>query len=274
MHDIESVLQQASQQLQNVPGVVGVVLGGSRATGTHSETSDVDIGVYYDATALDLHALDAAATALDHDHRENLVAPPGGWGKWVNGGAWLVMAGLHVDLILRDIARVGQAIDDCLRGNITAHYQPGHPHAYLNAMYMGELAVAQILHDPTGSLRALQQKTRPYPSKMKEAILGFYGFEAGFSHLFATDNAERGDLYYVAAHVARAVSALNQVLFALNETYCLNEKKAVQRIDSFAAHPANYGRKVNTIFAALGGDPVGACRSLGELIEEVKGLRT
>ena len=190
----------------------------------------------------------------------------------MNGGGWLVIGGFHVDLILRDIARVAQAVTDCREGRVTAHYQPGHPHAYLNAMYMGELAVCRILHDPTGTLQTLQAQTRPYPPKMKQTTLGFYLFEAGFSHGLAEKNADKGDPYYVAAHVVRSISALNQVLFALNETYCLNEKRAVQRIESFQRRPADYKRKVEDIFTTLGSDPAAACQMLGELVEEARGL--
>lgn len=42
-------------------------------------------------------------------------------------------------------------------------------------------------------------------------------FEAGFSLIFAENNAKKNDVYYVIAHIVRAISALNQVLFAVNE---------------------------------------------------------
>ena len=274
MDNVEAILQEVCQQLKDAPGIVGVVLGGSRATGTHRPDSDVDIGIYYEADKLDLAALDRAATALDQEHREGLIAPPGGWGNWVNGGGWLIIGDLHVDLILRDTARVAQAVADCREGRVTAHYQPGHPHAYLNAMYMGELAVCRILRDPTGTLQALQAQTRPYPAKMKQAILGFYLFEAGFSQELAAKNADKGDPYYVAAHVVRSISALNQVLFAHNEAYCLNEKRAVQRIESFQHRPADYKRKVEDVFATLGSDPPAACQMLGDLVEEARDQST
>lgn len=272
MQTIENILNQACQQLRDVPGVAGVVLGGSRATGTARPDSDVDIGVYYHRDSLDLAALDAAAQALDQEHRGGLVAGPGGWGNWVDGGAWLMMDGLHVDLILRDVSRVRQAIDDCTEGQVTAHYQPGHPHAFLNAMYMGELSVCRLLWDPTGELAALQSRTRPYPPKMKEAILGMYLFECGFSQMLAEKNTTNDDPYYVTAHVVRSVSALNQALFALNEVYCLNEKKAVKRIGTFPICPEDYPQKVADIFALLGSDAEDACRRLGELVEEVRAL--
>jgi len=54
--------------------------------------------------------------------------------------------------------------------------------------------------------------------------------------MFIESNAKKNDVYYVTAHIVRAISALNQVLFAIDEEYCLNEKKAVGMIDGFNIH--------------------------------------
>ncbi len=51
--------------------------------------------------------------------------------------------------------------------------------------------------------------------------------------MFAEDNVDKDDIYYVCGHCFRSISCLNQVLFALNEEYCINEKKAVKMIDGF-----------------------------------------
>ena len=40
-------LGELAARLAKVPGVVGVLLGGSRARGTHTPESDTDLGVYY-----------------------------------------------------------------------------------------------------------------------------------------------------------------------------------------------------------------------------------
>lgn len=272
MDEIRTILDKAITTLAGISGVEAIVLGGSRARGTHAQTSDIDIGVYYGRTAFDLVALNKAAQLLDDEHRENLVVPPGAWGNWVNGGGWLIMNGYHVDLILRDIERVENVIAECREGNLSAHYQTGHPHAYINSMYMGELAICKILWDKQGRVFARKSVAEQYPPKLKKAIVGFFGFEAGFSCMFAESSATKDDVYYVTAHIVRAVSALNQVLFAINEQYCINEKKAVSMIDHFHIHPIGYKEKVNSIFAAAGTDSTNACSQLRELINEVNGL--
>jgi hypothetical protein len=273
---VQNILDQVRAELRGIPGVAGVVLGGSRARGTHHETSDIDIGIYYDdAAGFDLKAVEEAAKKLDDDHREQLIAPPGAWGPWVNGGGWLVVRGYHVDFLFRDIRRVEQVIDECLRGQVSAHYQTGHPHAYLNVMYMGELAISRILYDPAGRIAGMKAKTMPYPGAVRDAITGYFLFEASFSLMFAEKNVDKDDLSYVAGHVFRSVSCLNQVLFALNGEYCINEKKAVRMIEGFPVKPQDYKRRIDAIFSSLSTDTDSARQAvamLGKLVSETEKL--
>jgi hypothetical protein len=47
---------------------------------------------------------------------------------------------------------------------------------------------------------------------------------------------------------------MNQVLFALNEGYLLNEKGAVAIANNFAIRPADYQQRVEAVFALLAAD--------------------
>jgi len=73
-------------------GIEAVTIGGSRAAGTADDASDWDIGLYY------LGPIDLAPLA-----RYGEVHPPGSWGRIMNGGAWLTLEGLKVDVMLRDV---------------------------------------------------------------------------------------------------------------------------------------------------------------------------
>ncbi|MBM7581602.1 putative nucleotidyltransferase [Caldicoprobacter guelmensis] len=271
--DIKHILEKIAEPLSGVSGVVGVVLGGSRARGTNRIDSDIDIGIYYDLSKLDLSKINSIATELDDYHRENIITPIGGWGEWVNAGGWLVIDGVHVDFILRDIKRVEQVICDSIDGKISAHYHWGHPHAYINVMYMGELAICKILVDINGQLQALKAKTIPYPSNIKKAVIEKFLPEAEFSLTIAENNAGNDDIYYVAGHIFRVISCINQVLFAVNEEYCINEKKAVKMIAGFSKVPCNYKERVDEIFSSLSHNPNECsivCRKLRALVEEVR----
>ena len=268
MDNLSSILDRVTAVVQAVKGVEAVVLGGSRARGTHTQASDVDIGLYYEAEALDLPALQAAAQQLDDAHRGCLIAAPGEWGPWVNGGGWLRIEGCPVDFLLRDVERVKAVIGECRRGVVTPHYQVGHPHAYISSMYMGELAVCRLLWDRTGDMARWKAVAEVYPDALREAVMGCFTFEAGFSCQLAGRSAGQGDAYYVTAHLVRALSCLNQVLFASNRQYCLNEKRAVAMIDTFALKPASYKRRVEDILAQAAIRPAEACAALRALLDD------
>ncbi len=269
---IDRILQRVSDSLRDVPGILGVVLGGSRARNTATPNSDIDVGIYYDRERLDLPRLDLAAGELDDGRREGLINPPGEWGPWVDGGAWLVVDGHRVDLILRDFARVEQVVENCRKGGVAPHYQTGHPHAYVDAAYMGELAISRILFDKTGEVARLKAVAEIYPPALRETIVWLFSFEAGFSQMLAEAAGENDDVYYACAHIVRSVSCLNQILFAINDRYFLNEKRAVRSIESFPTKTADYKKKVDGIFALAGTNPPAACAALGKLVEEVRGL--
>jgi hypothetical protein len=78
-------LDALAQRLTSVSGVVGAVLGGSRARGEHMPDSDVDLGIYY-RDDLDIEALGALAREVAGPDAQ--VTKLGEWGPWVDGGAW------------------------------------------------------------------------------------------------------------------------------------------------------------------------------------------
>ena len=242
-----TTIDRIAAALEPVACVRAVVLGGSRATGTATAHSDLDIGIYYDSATLDLDGLNAAARALDDAHRENLICPEGGWGPWVNCGGWLTVDGMPTDLILRDVHRVERVIDETDHGEVASHYQTGHPHAFVNVMYRGELALCQPLWT-RGDFPALKARAEVYPEPMRESLLGAFGFEMGFSAGIAEKSLSTGDSCYVTGHLFRAASAMHQVMFALNRAYCLNEKRASQRVEALPLHPENYARRASAIF--------------------------
>lgn len=252
MDPVQKILDDVTRKLEGLPGVVGVVLGGSRAKGTHRPDSDIDIGIYYDESkGFEVRSVEEIATELDDEHRTDLITPLGAWGPWVNGGGWLVIGGYHVDFLFRGVRRVARVIDDCAKGIVTADYQTGHPHAYLNLMYMGEVDLCRVLADPEGRIAELKAKTRPYPEALQEAVIGRFLFEASFSLVHAEAHRGNDDLSYVAGCCFRTVASLNHVLFAKNEEYCINEKKAVAMAARFPLKPEHYKERVDQVFTKL-----------------------
>lgn len=77
---VDNIIESVAEKLSSLPYIEGIVLGGSRARGTHAEDSDIDIGIYYNSELFDIDAINLLATELDDEHRSNLVAPPGACG--------------------------------------------------------------------------------------------------------------------------------------------------------------------------------------------------
>lgn len=271
---VQKMIEKLCAELEAVPNIVGIVLGGSRARGTHEPDSDIDIGIYYE-NSLDIEALNKIATKLDDENRENLITQIGEWGEWINGGGWLVIDEYHVDFIFRDINKVAEVMKDCMKGMVTTHYHTGHPHAYLNMMYMGEISICKILFEKNNRISVLQAKTNPYPKALKDAILNYFLFEANFSLMFAKANVNKDDSSYVMGHCYRIISCLNHVLFAINEEYCINEKKAVRMIEQFAKKPANYKERIDQVVHFISADVESANQAiniLAELISETEAI--
>ena len=265
---IEMLIQKIVEEVRQVDGVKAIVLGGSRARGTHTTSSDIDLGIYYHPESpLDLKQLGAVATRLDDEHRAEVITPVGGWGPWINGGGWLKIQSQPVDFLYRDLEKVTAKIEDCLDGKVDIFYQPGHPLGFVSSMYLAEVAVCQTLWDPDGSISELKRKIDPYPDALQNALVQKFAWEIQFSLAIARKGAERSDVTYVAGCCFRSVMCMLQVLFAVNKTHWLNEKGAVAIANHFTRKPEGLPSRIHEIFQSLGANPRSMQRALLKLEE-------
>ena len=269
---MQARIERIVRTLRAAPCVRGLVLGGSRATQTQDAQSDLDIGLYCEPGQLDPAQLSELAAQLDDGHRTQLFCAEGGWGPWVNCGAWLQVDGLAVDLIARDLARVREAVRNAEDGRFQPHYQTGHPHAFLDIAYRGELAESRLLWAADEGFVRLKRAAEPYPPALGRALQDFFAFEAGFSCSLAEKALAGGDRAYLCGLAWRAAAAMNQALFARNGRWCLNEKKAARRAAAFPVSPPDYAARLDAVFAALGADPAGALQQLRRLCRETTAL--
>lgn len=261
-------IQDMAGRLVQVPGVVGVMLGGSRARDEHAPDSDWDLGVYYRGP-LDVAALRALATDVTGGPVE--VAGPGEWGPWVNGGAWLDVRGQAVDWILRDVDRVRAVWEDCRAGRYEVGTQAGHPLGFWSPCYAGEVALGRVLADPSGELGTLRAEAGTYPAPLREALTGA-AWEAGFLVSNAAKSARRGDVLHVSLSLSRAVGVLVQALFAHHRRWCLNEKGALAVASTLPDTPPGFGDRAGALLGALGADPpelTSRVALAGGLVDEV-----
>ncbi|MFE1171169.1 DUF4037 domain-containing protein [Streptomyces sp. NPDC058773] len=260
-------------RIAQVPGVVGVMLGGSRARGTHRADSDWDLGVYYRGEP-DLMALEALAAELTGGPVE--VYGPGSWGAWVNGGAWLVLPdGRHVDWILRDVDRVRQVWDECRAGRFEIGEQAGHPLGFWSPAYPGEAALGRVLADTEGELTRLRSETRHYPEALRKELTGRAVWDAGFSVAMAGKAHAARDVLHTALCLSRAAGDLVQALHAHHRNWCLNEKGALAQAAAMPDTPPDFAARTTALLGELGHTEAQLRRSLTEaerLVAEVRAV--
>lgn len=248
-------MDELVERLAVIPGVVAVVLGGSRARGEHRPDSDTDLGIYYRGR-LDIDQLRELAAEIASKHE---VFGLGDWGPWVDGGAWLTIDGRAVDWIYRDLDRVNGVWDECRAGRFTIERQVGHPLGYYSHTYAGEVALCQVLADPTDEFTKLQEDTRQYPGALGDSLVEAL-WEAEFS-IVGARKAPR-DRVYVAGCLFRAIGVMAQALHGRAHRWTVNEKGIVASAARLPQAPAG--------FEAMAERAITDVEAAGRLLEAVR----
>ena len=233
-----------AERIAAVPGVVGVVLGGSRARGSHRPDSDVDLGLYY-RDAIDLARLRHLAVEVAGPNAE--LTDHGGWGPWVDGGGWLDIAGVRVDWLYRDVDRVRRCWEQAQAGRYSWNPQAGHPLGVPEFAYVGELALSVPLSDPSGELGALRASFS-YPDPLRRALVANL-WEADFLVRITAKADRRGDTVYVAACRSRAILLCAHALHAVERRWVVNEKGAVASAGQGPTAPQQFAERAEAALA-------------------------
>lgn len=253
METPDLLLKRICPILAAVAGVAAVVLGGSRATGAAHAASDYDIGLYFSERAgLDVKRLLDAAKGLADNPGAARVTEVGEWGPWIVGGAWLTIAGKKVDLLYRPIESGETVIRDCREGRVSVDYQPGHPHGFCSAIWMGEVALCRPLSDSNGAIAALKAMTAPYPEVLRQALIRRFQWEVLFAIESAQTAVPGGDQTYIAGCAFRSLACAAQVLFAVNRRYLVNEKSALAAAARLPLTAANLAERARSVWQAIG----------------------
>ena len=262
-------LAALAERLLTIGGVVGVMLGGSRARGTHHPDSDVDLGVYY-RPPLDVDGLAALARGVAGPNAS--VTRPGEWGPWVDGGAWLSIDGVAVDWVYRDVDRVRTAWRNAQAGRVAWQAQTGHPLGVLDVWYAAEVALGVVLADPTGELTRLHAAAAVYPEALATTLLARLP-EAGFTLAIARKVIHRGDVTFVAGCLFRALGVCAHALHAHARRWVVNEKGLIAAVDALPGAPAGFAARAHGLLARVGSTPEDMAATLdaaGGLVGEVE----
>lgn len=247
-----ALLERLLADLCAVPGIGAIVLGGSYARGTQTETSDLDIGLYYsEAAPFAIEEIRRVARSYAVDG-EPTVTGFYEWGAWVNGGAWIKTASGKVDFLYRNLEHVQRTLDEAQQGIHRHDYGQQPAYGFHSVIYLAETHCCVPLFDPQGWISNLKRQVEGYPAKLREKIIGDSLWSAEFTLLHARSFSEKGDVYNTVGCLTRAASNLTQALFALNGVYFMSDKKVLESITAFALKPENYAQRLTSILAHPG----------------------
>jgi predicted nucleotidyltransferase len=253
---VPQIAYDLTDELAKIDGVIAVVLGGSWAKGTATKDSDIDLAIYYEATKPpSLESLREVANLFDDNPSDDILTNFGDWGPWINGGGWMSVKGQRVDLLYSNLEQIRHHVNEAPEGRSTLYKQPGHPHGFNTHMYAGQIHIAKVLYDPTSEIAKLKQMLEPYPPKLKAFLIQEFLWQAEFALNIAKKAVSRADVYYVTACFVECAACLIQVLFALNETYWINEKGAVAITDGFKSKPNGFRETLEQVLAHPGASP-------------------
>jgi predicted nucleotidyltransferase len=263
------LVSSLAQRLGAIRGIQAVVLGGSHARGRAQPGSDIDLYLFYsEAAPFAIQGLRALAEAVN-DTADPVVTDFYGWGRWVNGGAWLTIGGQRVDFVYRNLEHLDRVIAEAEAGRYEVDYAQQPPFGFFSAAYLGEVAVCVPLFDPEARLEALKRRVADYPEALRRAVVQDYLWGAELALVaVAPKFAGRSGAYGTAACLTRAVNQLLMALFALNRRYLMDDKTALAEVAGFERAPREFGPRVQKTLAHLGDSPA----ELGAAVEGVAQL--
>jgi predicted nucleotidyltransferase len=260
------LLEQIAAALSTVPNVRAVALGGSHARGTHRPDSDLDIGIYYrESQPLAIDAIRGIAKRFSKSGSPT-VTDFYDWGPFVNGGAWIDNAVCKIDFLYRNLDQLERVIAAAHRGEWQHSFDQHPPFGFRSVTLLGEIHVCKPLLDPENVLGPMQERVAAFPPALRARIVQDMLWIAEFSFTHAHGFAEAGDVPNTVGCMTRIYHCLVQTLYALNETYFLNDKRSSTEIESFATAPKDFCARVSAILASPGD-------SAGELGASLKALK-
>ncbi len=261
--DKQKLLDNLVNELKQVDGVKAIVLGGSYAIGLATESSDLDIGIYYYQLS-PFEIEDIRNIAVKYSVKEQpTVTNFYEWGTWVNGGAWINTANGEVDFVYKNIDQITKTIENAKNGIWENNFEQQPPYGFSSIIFLSETQSSLSLYDPDDVLKKLKESVKEYPQKLKQSVVQQSLWSAEFTIWQAEKFAIKNDTYNTVGCLTRAIKNIVTTLFALNEIYPMGDKRAISILEQEQIRPQNLTYKIDHIL----------CCSIDNLIDTVSNLK-
>jgi hypothetical protein len=148
--------------------------------------------------------------------------------------------GTPVETVIRSMAVTRSVVEDCVEGRFTITPASWTTNGYYSYIYLAEFGFLKPIDDATGYIDACRKLITPFPPKLKAAIVRtFYARGSMWLYNFHYDSAiARADVLFTAGLVKNMIYDLTQVIFALNETYFVGDKRLAQQLSAQSFCPS------------------------------------
>ena len=246
----QSILHDITNDLKNIDNIKAIVLGGSYATGMATDTSDLDIGVYYfEEEPFDIDAIKLIARKYANVDQPTVTGFYE-WGPWVNGGAWIKTVNGKVDILYKNIDQITSTIENAKKGVWENHFEQQPPYGFSSLIFLAETQYCIPLYDPLGLIQTLKSKVQSYPEILKQTVIQQSLWSAEFTIWHADTFAQKGDVYNTMGCLTRAVKNIVTTLFSINGLYPIGDKRAIEIIEQTKIKPTHLTEKIDSILCA------------------------
>jgi hypothetical protein len=243
----QKMLDGLIADLKLVEGVRAVVLGGSYAIGMATEGSDLDLGIYYsEQQPFDIEKIKAISEKYA-DNEQPTVTGFYEWGPWVNGGAWINTANGEVDFLYKNIEQITKTIENAKNGIWENNFEQQPPYGFSSVIFLAETNNSLPLYDPEEVVKNLKESVKQYPPRLKQSIVQQALWSAEFTIWQAEKFASKVDIYNTVGCLTRAINNIVSALFALNETYPMGDKRAINILEQAKIRPVGLAAKIDNI---------------------------
>lgn len=264
----DRLLNNLAAQLGQVRGIVGVVLGGSRARGEHTESSDYDLGLYY-RQPLDTNAL-ARLRAVLRAPMPRLLSPAnGGLGSMVVRGC-PSRAGPSIGSTAMSTASDGRGAMRSREDSASTRKWAIRSACQISPTRRS--CRSEWCFDTAGERIELKRETQTYPPALSRALSDRL-WEADFLLSCVRKSMARADVVWVAGCLFRVVLLCVHALHGHAGRWLINEKGALDSTERLSATPPGFVDRASDICGSTGSTPSDLARTLESAAELINTTR-